>query len=311
MVNCNPETVSTDYDTSDRLYFEPLTCEDVLEVVHAERQAGPIAGVIVQLGGQTPLRLAQALKDAGVPIVGTSPEAIHLAEERGAFGAGAGRGEPAGPQARAGPVLRRGQDHRRRDRLPGAGPALVRARRPGHGDRLRREDPVLLHRAGHRGVPGAPGAGRPVPRRRGGDRRRRALRRHRPLPRRRDGAHRGGRHPLRRLGLRAAADHPGGRGGRPDPGFDRGDRRRGGRSRLDQHPVRAGRRHLVRARGQPAGLAYGAVRLQGDRHPAGQGGGPGDAGLDRSPSCGSRACCGRPGTARGRTVPGRSRSRRR
>ena len=86
MLNCNPETVSTDYDTSDRLYFEPLTCEDVLEVVHAERQAGPIAGVIVQLGGQTPLRLAQALKDAGVPIVGTSPEAIHLAEERGAFG---------------------------------------------------------------------------------------------------------------------------------------------------------------------------------------------------------------------------------
>src|ERR671915_920824 len=85
MVNCNPETVSTDYDTADRLYFEPLTIEDVLEVVHAERQAGPVAGVIVQLGGQTPLRLAQALKDAGVPIVGTSPESIHLAEERGAF----------------------------------------------------------------------------------------------------------------------------------------------------------------------------------------------------------------------------------
>ncbi len=86
MVNCNPETVSTDYDTADRLYFEPLTCEDVLEVFHAEQQAGPVAGVIVQLGGQTPLRLAQALKDAGVPVVGTSPEAIHLAEERGAFG---------------------------------------------------------------------------------------------------------------------------------------------------------------------------------------------------------------------------------
>jgi len=86
MINCNPETVSTDYDTSDRLYFEPLTLEDVLEVVHAERAVGPIAGVIVQLGGQTPLGLAQALKDAGVPIVGTSPEAIHLAEERGAFG---------------------------------------------------------------------------------------------------------------------------------------------------------------------------------------------------------------------------------
>jgi carbamoyl-phosphate synthase large subunit len=86
MVNCNPETVSTDYDTSDRLYFEPLTLEDVLEVVHAEKQAGPLAGVVVQLGGQTPLGLAQKLKDAGVPIVGTSPEAIHLAEERGAFG---------------------------------------------------------------------------------------------------------------------------------------------------------------------------------------------------------------------------------
>ncbi len=86
MINCNPETVSTDYDTSSRLYFEPLTLEDVLEVYHAELAVGPIAGVIVQLGGQTPLGLAQALKDAGVPIVGTSPEAIHLAEERGAFG---------------------------------------------------------------------------------------------------------------------------------------------------------------------------------------------------------------------------------
>jgi carbamoyl-phosphate synthase large subunit len=86
MVNCNPETVSTDYDTSDRLYFEPLTLEDVLEVVHAEQAAGPVAGVICQLGGQTPLGLAQGLADAGVPIVGTTPEAIDLAEERGAFG---------------------------------------------------------------------------------------------------------------------------------------------------------------------------------------------------------------------------------
>jgi carbamoyl-phosphate synthase large subunit len=86
MVNCNPETVSTDYDTSSRLYFEPLTLEDVLEVIHAETKVGPVAGVIVQLGGQTPLALAQALADEGVPIVGTSPEAIHLAEDRGAFG---------------------------------------------------------------------------------------------------------------------------------------------------------------------------------------------------------------------------------
>jgi carbamoyl-phosphate synthase large subunit len=85
MVNCNPETVSTDYDTSDRLYFEPLTLEDVLEVVHAEQQAGPVAGVVVQLGGQTPLGLARGLAAAGVPVVGTTPEAIHLAEDRGSF----------------------------------------------------------------------------------------------------------------------------------------------------------------------------------------------------------------------------------
>ena len=90
MVNCNPETVSTDYDTADRLYFEPLTFEDVLEVYYAEQRSGTggpgVVGVIVQLGGQTPLGLAQQLADAGVPIVGTTPEAIDLAEDRGAFG---------------------------------------------------------------------------------------------------------------------------------------------------------------------------------------------------------------------------------
>ncbi|WP_046470950.1 carbamoyl-phosphate synthase large subunit [Allosalinactinospora lopnorensis] len=86
MVNCNPETVSTDYDTSDRLYFEPLTLEDVLEVVRAEQLTGEVVGVVVQLGGQTPLGLARELKAAGVPIVGTSPESIDLAEDRGEFG---------------------------------------------------------------------------------------------------------------------------------------------------------------------------------------------------------------------------------
>ncbi|HVB27661.1 MAG TPA: carbamoyl-phosphate synthase large subunit [Mycobacteriales bacterium] len=102
MVNCNPETVSTDYDTSDRLYFEPLTFEHVLEVVHAEQASGPVVGVVVQLGGQTPLGLAQRLKDAGVPIVGTQPEAIHLAEDRGAFGRVlAAAGLPAPPHGTA------------------------------------------------------------------------------------------------------------------------------------------------------------------------------------------------------------------
>ncbi|PAT09245.1 carbamoyl-phosphate synthase large subunit [Corynebacterium hadale] len=86
MVNCNPETVSTDYDTADRLYFEPLTFEDVMEIYRAEQASGTVAGVIVQLGGQTPLGLAQRLADAGVPVVGTSPEAIDLAEDRGEFG---------------------------------------------------------------------------------------------------------------------------------------------------------------------------------------------------------------------------------
>ncbi len=85
MINCNPETVSTDYDTSDRLYFEPLTLEDVLEVIHAESSSGELVGVVVQLGGQTALGLAKGLKEAGVPILGTTPEAIDLAEERGQF----------------------------------------------------------------------------------------------------------------------------------------------------------------------------------------------------------------------------------
>ena len=87
MVNCNPETVSTDYDTSDRLYFEPLTAEDVLEILHTEMQNGELVGVIVQLGGQTPLKLAQALQDAGIPILGTSPDSIDLAEDRERFAA--------------------------------------------------------------------------------------------------------------------------------------------------------------------------------------------------------------------------------
>ncbi|RKE53389.1 MULTISPECIES: carbamoyl-phosphate synthase large subunit [unclassified Sphingomonas] len=87
MVNCNPETVSTDYDTSDRLYFEPLTAEDVLEILHVEQQNGTLVGVIVQFGGQTPLNLARALEAAGIPILGTTPDAIDLAEDRERFAA--------------------------------------------------------------------------------------------------------------------------------------------------------------------------------------------------------------------------------
>ncbi len=85
MINCNPETVSTDYDTSDRLYFEPLTAEDVMEIIDTERSAGTLHGVIVQFGGQTPLKLAEPLATAHVPILGTSPDAIDLAEDRERF----------------------------------------------------------------------------------------------------------------------------------------------------------------------------------------------------------------------------------
>ena len=85
MINCNPETVSTDYDTSDRLYFEPLTAEDVLEILAKEQENGTLKGVIVQFGGQTPLKLAKALESAGIPILGTSPDAIDLAEDRDRF----------------------------------------------------------------------------------------------------------------------------------------------------------------------------------------------------------------------------------
>src|SRR4029079_6448848 len=85
MVNCNPETVSTDYDTSDRLYFEPLTAEDVLEILRVEHSRGELVGVIVQFGGQTPLKLADTLQSAGIPILGTSPDAIDLAEDRERF----------------------------------------------------------------------------------------------------------------------------------------------------------------------------------------------------------------------------------
>src|SRR5262249_36262436 len=85
MINCNPETVSTDYDTSDRLYFEPLTAEDVIEIIDTERSNGTLLGVIVQFGGQTPLKLAEPLEKAKVPILGTSPDAIDLAEDRDRF----------------------------------------------------------------------------------------------------------------------------------------------------------------------------------------------------------------------------------
>ena len=133
MVNCNPETVSTDYDTSDKLYFEPLTVEDVLSIYEKEKPEG----VIVQFGGQTPLNIARELAEAGVRILGTSPETIDLAEDRDRFRQIMQRlGIPS--PSRAWPAAGRGPRHRRTDRLPADGAALLRARRPRHGGRARR-----------------------------------------------------------------------------------------------------------------------------------------------------------------------------
>ena len=132
MINCNPETVSTDYDTSDRLYFEPLTAEDVLAVIEQEQPEG----VIVQFGGQTPLRLAKTLEEAGVNLLGTPVDAIDLAEDRGRFGALLRPPRDRPPALRDRAQRRRGAGDRRAGRLPAARPPLLRARRQGDGDLL-------------------------------------------------------------------------------------------------------------------------------------------------------------------------------
>ena len=276
MVNCNPETVSTDYDTSDRLYFEPLTLEDVLGIVEVEQPEG----VIVQFGGQTPLRLAAGLEEAGVPLLGTQPEAIDLAEDRGRFGALLGRARAEGAGVRDRALRGGGAGGRAARRLPAARAPELRARRPRDGDRL------LARRA--RGLPAARRARlarardlpRPLPGERGRGRRRRDLRRRGRLDRRRHAARRGGRHPLGRLGLRAAAALARARDARRDRRVDAAARARARLRRADERAVRGARRRPLRDRGQPARVADGAVRLQGDRDPAGQDRVPGDAGRE-------------------------------
>ncbi len=241
MINCNPETVSTDYDTSDRLYFEPLTAEDVLAVCEQERPEG----VIVQFGGQTPLKLARALEEAGVPLLGTPVDAIDLAEDRGRFGA----------------LLRRlGIKHPPYGTALSADEAAVIADEVGFPLLVRpsyvlggrameicystedlaayleahvkadQEHPLLLDRFLENAIEVD------VDALADGERR----------PRRRDhAARRGGRRPLRRLGLRDPADEPrrGDAGG--DPRDDQADRARARRDRADQHPVRGRRRRAA------------------------------------------------------------------
>jgi carbamoyl-phosphate synthase large subunit len=174
MVNCNPETVSTDYDTSDRLYFEPVTLEDVLEIVDKEKPLG----VIVQYGGQTPLKLALDLERAGVPIIGTTPDSIDIAEDRERFQKLLQR---AGPEAAAEPHRenrRAGAGAGARDRLPAGGAPELRAGRPRDGDRARRQGPGALHARGGAGQREVARAAGPLPRRRDRGRRRLHQRRH-------------------------------------------------------------------------------------------------------------------------------------
>ena len=135
MVNCNPETVSTDYDTSDRLYFEPLTAEDVIEIIDTERSNGALHGVIVQFGGQTPLKLAEPLEKAKVPILGTSPDAIDLAEDRDRFRELLDRLGLRQPKSGIATSSGKSPRYRRCGRLSDRDPPLLRARRPRHGDR--------------------------------------------------------------------------------------------------------------------------------------------------------------------------------
>ena len=196
MVNCNPETVSTDYDTSDRLYFEPLDEEAVLAVLEREQPVG----VCIQFGGQTPLKLARAIERAGFRILGTPFDAVDLAEDRERFGG------VLGAARRPLPGVGDGLDGgRRRSRSPtgsatrcSCGPRTCSAAAR-CASATGRTDPCRVR------APRRAGARRPLPRERARDRRRRALRRRRDLRRRGDGARRGGRHPLRRLVLRAAA----------------------------------------------------------------------------------------------------------
>ena len=201
MVNCNPETVSTDYDTSDRLYFEPLTLEDVLEIVDLEKPSG----VIVQFGGQTPLKLARDLAANGVPIIGTTPDMIDMAEDRERFQQllhRLGLKQPPNRTARTEDEAIRAADE--------IGYPLVV--RPSYvlGGRAMEivHDQRDLERYMHEAVKVSQrlaGAARPLPQRRDRGRRRRRLRRARGRDRRDHGAHRAGRRALGRLGLLAAA----------------------------------------------------------------------------------------------------------
>ena len=268
MVNCNPETVSTDYDISDRLYFEPLTFEDVANICANEQPKG----VIVQFGGQTPLRIAHELEVAGIAILGTPQDAIDLAEDRGRFGKlldELGINCPTYGVARA-----RDEALEIGDRI--GYPCLVRPSYVLGGRAMEivysSAELGALRRHGREREPRSPDPHRQVPGGRDRGRRRRPVGRRRGLHRRHHAARRRGRRALRRLVVRPALDlarrgHARA-GPPPDPGPRPGARREG----PDERAVRLPELRALRARGQSPGLAHGAVREQGDRRAAGQAG---------------------------------------
>ena len=278
MVNCNPETVSTDYDTSDRLYFEPLTPEDVLEIIDTERANGTLHGVIVQFGGQTPLKLAEPLEKAKVPILGTSPDMIDLAEDRERFKKLLDKlklrqpknGIATSPGAARAIADEIGYPVVIRPSYVLGGRAMEIVRDGAQLDRYVARLAVRSRPADRtRGVEKEPAADRPLSVRCDRSRRRLPVRRQGHLHRRHHGAHRGGRHSFGRLSLRAAAAFA----EREDAGRTRAADPRAGAGaqcrRADERAIRHQGRRDLRARGQPARLAHGAVRRQGDR-PAGR-----------------------------------------
>ncbi len=306
MVNSNPETVSTDYDTSDRLFFEPLTVEDVLNI--CERVI-PM-GVIVQFGGQTPLNLARALEASGVPIIGTSPESIDLAEDRERFRLVIERlGLRQTPNASA---TRYEEARRIAERI--GYPVVVRPsfvlggrameivydepsldRYMTEAVEASPEHPILIDKfledASEVDV-------------------RRGLRRRADDRRRGDGTHRGGGHPLGRQRLRhpAVLAAAGDRRGAEGPDLQAGRGAEG--PRADEHPVRGQGRRGLRAGGEPARLADGALRLEGDRAEPGAGGGASDGGPDARAAgdrdgAGPEVCLGEGGGVPVRQVRGR------
>ena len=266
MVNCNPETVSTDYDTSDRLYFEPLTLEDVLEVLAVEKPEGRDRAV----------RRADPAEAVARARGRRGADHRHLARldrrrrgPRALPGAGAqARTEAAGQRHRA--QRGAGRAAGARGRLPARGAPLLRARRPRHGGGVHGGGPAPLHDPRRAGLQRQPGAARPLPRRRHRGGRGRGVRRGGRADRRHHGAHRAGRRALGRLLLLAAAEQPQPRDAARAARADAQARPRPERRRPHEHPVRdPGRSHL-RAGGESARLAHRAVRLQGHRAAARQ-----------------------------------------